>query len=111
VRGAAQRALAQLMQPFTPHLAEEVWARAGGAGLAAAAAWPVADPALLAEATVTLPVQVNGKRRAEVRAPVGLDAAAVEALVLADPAVQRALGGASPRKLIVVPDRIVNVVL
>ena len=60
---------------------------------------------------MTLPVQVNGKRRAEISVPAGSDAATVEALVLADAAVQRALNGASPRKLIVVPDRIVNVVL
>ena len=60
---------------------------------------------------MTLPVQVNGKRRAEIAVPAGSDAATIEALVLADAAVQRALNGASPRKLIVVPDRIVNVVL
>ena len=60
---------------------------------------------------MTLPVQVNGKRRAEIAVPAGSDAATVEALVLADPAVRRALGGAEPRRLIVVPDRIVNVVV
>ena len=110
-RRAALRILAQLTAPMTPHLAEDVWAAAGGEGLAAAAAWPVADESLLAEASVTLPVQVNGKRRAEIAVPAGSDAATIEALVLADAAVQRALNGASPRKLIVVPDRIVNVVL
>jgi leucyl-tRNA synthetase len=110
-RRAALRILAQLTAPMTPHLAEEVWAAAGGEGLVAAAPWPVADEALLVEASVTLPVQVNGKRRAEIAVPAGADAATVEALVLADAAVQRALNGASPRKLIVVPDRIVNVVL
>jgi leucyl-tRNA synthetase len=110
-RRLAVRTLAQLMAPMTPHLAEEMWAALGGAGLVARAPWPVADPALVAVEQVTLPVQVNGRRRAEIVAPAGLDAAAVEALVLADPAVLRALGGASPRKLIVVPDRIVNVVV
>jgi leucyl-tRNA synthetase len=105
------RALAQLMAPMTPHLAEEMWAALGGADLVARAPWPEADPALVAADEVVLPVQVNGKRRAEVRAPAGLDAAAVEALVLADPAVQRALAGAAVRRLIVVPDRIVNVVV
>ena len=89
------RALAQLMAPMTPHLAEEVWAMLGGEGLVAAAPWPEADPALLVEASVTLPVQVNGKRRAEIAVPAGSDAATVEALVLADPAVRRALDGAS----------------
>ncbi len=105
------RTLARLAEPMTPHLAEEIWAMLGGAGLLIETPWPVADPALLVEASVTLPVQVNGKRRAEVVVPSGADAAAVEALVLADAAVQRALNGATPRKLIVVPDRIVNVVL
>ena len=83
----------------------------GGAGLVAAAPWPVADPALLVEANVTLPVQVNGKRRAEIEVPAGSDRATIEALVLEDPAVRRALNGATPRRLIVVPDRIVNVVV
>ncbi len=110
-RAFALRALAQLMQPMTPHLAEELWSLMGGAGLVSAEPWPEADPELVRAETVTLPVQINGKRRAEIVAPAGLDAAAVEALVLADPAVQRALAGAAPRKLIVVPDRIVNVVL
>jgi leucyl-tRNA synthetase len=110
-RRFAMRTLGQLMAPMTPHLAEEVWAALGGSGLVAAAPWPEPDPAMLAEASVTLPVQVNGKRRAEVAVPVGSDAATIEALVLRDAAVQRALGGAQPRRLIVVPDRIVNVVL
>jgi leucyl-tRNA synthetase len=105
------RTLAQLMQPMTPHLAEEIWAALGGEGLVSAAPWPEADPAFLVADAVVLPVQVNGKRRAEITAPAGLAAAEIEALVLADPAVQRVLGGATPRRLIVVPDRIVNVVL
>ncbi len=99
------------MAPMTPHLAEEVWATLGGRGLVAAAPWPEADPEQLVEASVTMPVQVNGKRRAEVSVPAGLDAAAIEALVLRDPGVIRALNGATPRRLIVVPDRIVNVVV
>jgi leucyl-tRNA synthetase len=110
-RRFALRTLAQLMAPMTPHLAEEVWAMLGGEGLVAAARWPEADPALLVEASVTLPVQVNGKRRAEIEVPAGSDAATIEALVLQDPAVRRALNGAEPRRLVVVPDRIVNVVV
>ncbi|HVH01597.1 MAG TPA: class I tRNA ligase family protein, partial [Amaricoccus sp.] len=110
-RRPALRVLAQLTAPMTPHLAEDVWALAGGEGLVAAAPWPEADESLLVEASVTLPVQVNGKRRAEVAVPAGSDQATVEALVLADPAVRRALGGAEPRRLVVVPDRIVNVVV
>ena len=80
----ALKVLAQLTAPMTPHLAEDVWAMLGGEGLVAAAPWPEADPALLVEASVTLPVQVNGKRRAEIVVPAGSDAATVEALVLAD---------------------------
>ena len=110
-RRFAARTLAQLMQPMTPHLAEEAWAMLGGEGLCVSAPWPEADPHMLAEESVTLPVQVNGKRRAEIVVPRGADRAAVEAAVLADAGVQRALGGGSPRKVIVVPDRIVNLVL
>jgi len=107
----AMRTLAQLMSPMTPHLAEEVWAMLGGTGLVAQAAWPVADPAMLVEDTVTLPIQVNGKRRSEITVAKALAKEEVEKLVLADNAVQKALAGGAPKKLIVVPGRIVNVVL
>ncbi len=110
-RRDAMRTMAQLMQPMVPHLAEEVWAQLGGAGLVSVAPWPTADPAMLVDDTVTLPIQVNGKRRSEVTVPKGLAAAEVEKLVLADDAVARALNGAPPKKLIVVPGRIVNVVI
>jgi leucyl-tRNA synthetase len=109
-RRAAMRVMAQLSAPMTPHLAEEVWAMLGGEGLVARAPWPVADPALLLEDTVTLPIQFNGKRRSEITVPKDLPQAEVEKLVLADDAVIRALAGKPPRKLIVVPGRIVNVV-
>jgi leucyl-tRNA synthetase len=106
----AMRVMAQLMAPMVPHLAEDVWHRLGGAGLVARAPWPQADAALLVEASVTLPIQINGKRRAEITVPKDMGTAEVEALVLADAAVVKALAGLAPKKLIVVPGRIVNVV-
>ncbi|MBS8226812.1 leucine--tRNA ligase [Vannielia litorea] len=106
----AMAVMAQLMAPMTPHLAEEVWHMLGREGLVTEAAWPEADPALLVEDTVTLPIQVNGKRRAEISVPKDMDKAEVEKLALAEEAVQRALDGAAPKKVIVVPGRIVNVV-
>ena len=108
---AAIRTLAQLMQPMTPHIAESIWAYQGGAGLCTTAPWPVADPALLASDSVTLPIQINGKRRAEISVPTDMPPAEVEKLVLADETVIKALGGLAPKKLIVVPGRIVNVVI
>ncbi|GGD19837.1 leucine--tRNA ligase [Sinisalibacter lacisalsi] len=107
---AAMKVMAQLMAPMTPHLAEEVWAHLGGEGLVANAPWPVADPALLVDDTVTLPIQVNGKRRDEITVAKDMAKDEIEALALATDGVQRALGGAAPKKVIVVPGRIVNVV-
>ena len=109
-RREAVLTLAQLMAPMTPHLAEEIWALLGGQGLIATAPWPKADPALLVEDTVTLPIQVNGKRRSEVTVPKDMPVAEIEKRVLADEHVIRALDGGAPKKLIVVPGRIVNVV-
>ena len=103
--------LAQLMAPMTPHLAEDIWARQGGVGLIANAVWPVADPALLVEDDVTLPIQINGKRRDEITVPKDMGKDELELLVLANNAVIKALNGAIPKKLIIVPGRIVNVVI
>ncbi len=103
--------LAQLMSPMTPHLAEDVWSMLGGKGLVATAAWPEADPAMLIDDTVTLPIQINGKRRAEIAVPRDMEKSEVEKAALAHDAVQRALEGAAPKKVIVVPGRIVNVVI
>ena len=109
-RREAFEAFALLTAPMTPHLAEEMWAALGCPGIVAEARWPVADPALTRDDTIRLAVQINGKRRAEIEVAADADAAAVEALALADPDVARILGGAAPRKVIVVPGRIVNVV-
>jgi leucyl-tRNA synthetase len=113
VLGARQEALsafARLIAPFTPHLAEECWTRIGGEGMAAMAPWPTFDPALTEDAVRILPVQVNGKRRGEITAPAGAAAAEVEKIVLDDPEIARRLEGMTIRKVIVVPDRIVNIV-
>ncbi len=107
----AMRVLAQLMAPFTPHLAEEIWELLGGEGLVATASWPVADESLLVEDNVTLPIQVNGKRRSEITVPRETSREEIEKRALAENSVQRALAGATPRKIIVVPGRIVNVVV
>ena len=107
----AIRTLAQLMQPMVPHIAESIWTFQGGAGLCACAPWPVADPALLVADTVTLPIQINGKRRAEITVPADMLAAEVEKLALADQDVIKFLAGQPVRKLIVVPGRIINVVV
>ncbi|MBT8410776.1 MAG: class I tRNA ligase family protein, partial [Octadecabacter sp.] len=107
----AMKTLAQLMSPMTPHLAEDIWAMLGGEGLIANAPWPVADDAMLVEDTVTLPIQINGKRRSEIVVPADIAKEDLEKLALADDAVVKALDGASPKKLIVVPGRIINVVI
>jgi leucyl-tRNA synthetase len=109
-RHEAVRALVLLVAPAAPHLAEECWVVLGESGLVANAAWPHFDPSLLVDDRVTLAVQVNGKLRDTVTAPRGMDRAAVEALALASDNVRRQLGGAVPRKVIVVPDRLVNIV-
>ena len=107
----AVMALAQLMAPMTPHLAEDIWAHQGGDGLCVDAPWPVADETMLVEDTVTLPIQINGKRRAEITVAKDLPKDEVEKIALAHEAVQKALDGRAPKKLIVVPGRIVNVVI
>jgi leucyl-tRNA synthetase len=111
VKKQAAKALVQLMSPMTPHLSEELWSLLGGEGLIANATWPVADDAMLVEDTVTLPIQVNGKRRGELEVAKDLPKEEIEKLVLAHDAVVRALDGGQPKKLIVVPGRIVNVVV
>ncbi len=109
-RGEALRILAQLISPFMPHLAEECWEKLGFAGFVATTPWPVADPDLAARTTVTLPIQVNGKKRAEIEAPKGAAEADVRELALQHEAVKPFLEGVTVRKVIVVTDRIVNIV-
>ena len=115
-RTAAIRALALLVAPMTPHLAEEGWAEMSGArgenwGLIADAAWPPVDPALLVDEEVTIACQVMGKLRDTITVPKGTPKDELEKLALAAPNVVRILDGASPKKVIVVPDRLVNLVI
>lgn len=110
LRNAAE-ILVQLIAPMTPHLAEECWTVLGNDGLVAETAWPSYDDALVAENEVTLPVQINGKKRAELTINRDADQTAVSEAVLALDAVSTALGGQTPKKIIVVPGRIVNIVL
>ena len=101
----------QLLAPMMPHLAEECWQALGRDGLVAEAAWPLLEASLLVEDAITLPVQVNGKKRADVTVARDADQAEIEAAVLSLEAVRRAMEGKPARKFIVVPQRIVNVVV
>jgi leucyl-tRNA synthetase len=109
-RAAAVETMIRLVAPMVPHVAEEAWAAAGRAGLIADAAWPEADPALLVEDEVTIAVQVNGKLRDTLTAPKGAPRERLEEMALASEKVVRILDGKPPRKVIVVPDRLVNLV-
>jgi leucyl-tRNA synthetase len=110
-RAAAIRTLPLLVAPMTPHLAEEAWAEMGNEGLIADALWPPVDAALLVEDEVTIAVQVMGKLRDTITVPKGTDKATLEALAIEAPNVARTLAGATPKKIIVVPDRLVNLVV
>jgi leucyl-tRNA synthetase len=110
-RTTAIRGLALLVAPMTPHLAEEGWAEMGGEGLIANAAWPTVDPALLVDDEVTIACQVMGKLRDTITVPKGTPKDELEKLALAAPNVIRTLDGATPKKVIVVPDRLVNLVV
>jgi leucyl-tRNA synthetase len=103
-------AMTLMLAPLAPHLAEELWSRLGHGDSVVWADFPTADPALLVDDTVEIPVQVGGKVRARVTVPAGADAPAVEAAALADPAVVAALAGRSPTRVVVVPGRMVNIV-
>ncbi|HEX8444672.1 MAG TPA: leucine--tRNA ligase [Allosphingosinicella sp.] len=109
-RDEAAGAMLRLVAPMVPHLAEEAWATRGGEGLIAEADWPDADPALLIEDEVTIAVQINGKLRDTLTAPKGAPRETLEELALASEKIVRILEGRAPRKVIVVPDRLVNLV-
>ncbi|EHI11346.1 leucyl-tRNA synthetase [Mycolicibacterium thermoresistibile ATCC 19527] len=108
---AAIEPLLLMLAPLAPHLAEELWHRVGNTGSLAHGPFPEADPQYLVEDTVEMPVQVNGKVRGHITVAVDADKATLEAAALADEKVQAFLAGATPKKVIVVPGKLVNLVV
>ncbi|WP_378734982.1 leucine--tRNA ligase [Nocardia brasiliensis] len=102
--------LVLMLAPLSPHITEEMWERLGHTESLAHGPFPVADPALLVDESVEYPIQVNGKVRSRIQVPADADNAAIEAAALADEKIAALLSGAAPRKLIVVPGRLVNIV-
>jgi leucyl-tRNA synthetase len=111
VRRVDAETLLQLLAPFAPHITEELWERSGHTGSIHLSSWPVHDPALAAAVQVTVAVQVNGKRRAELTVPAGTGAPELERLALELPRIREIVAGTAPRKVVAVPDRIVNIVV
>jgi leucyl-tRNA synthetase len=109
-RREAVKTLVLLINPITPHLAESAWERLGETGMAVNASWPTFDPALAADSVLTLPVQVNGKKRGEIEAAPGTPDAEVQAMATAAVETFLSANGLGVRKVIVVRDRIVNIV-
>ncbi len=103
--------MARCLTPFMPHLAESCWRQLGESGFVSAAPWPDVDPALLVDDAVTMPIQVNGKRRGEINVAKDASKDEVEALAIADAGVQSFLADKAIKKVIVVPGRIVNIVV
>jgi leucyl-tRNA synthetase len=109
-RFEAARTLVRLVAPMVPHVAEEAWARLSAEGLVANAPWPEANPALLIDDEVTIAIQINGKLRDTLTAPKGAPREEIEAMALGSARIIQLLEGKPPRKVIVVPDRLVNLV-
>jgi leucyl-tRNA synthetase len=113
-KSTSRRALdliTRVIAPFAPHMAEEFWHRLGNEGSVVDAEWPAYDESALTEDTVKYPVSFNGKTRFMIEAPAGADKAEVEKIALADENAAKWLAGKEPRKVIVVPGRIVNIVM
>ena len=111
VRREAFEFVAKLISPMMPHLAEELWRQLGHSNLIANESWPIADESLLVDDTVTVAVQVNGKMRGTVELPIDCPQNQAESAALALETASAAMGGKSPRKVIVVPNRIINIVV
>ena len=101
----------RLLAPFAPHICEELWLRLGEVDLIAHAPWPAHDPELARDELLTIVVQVNGKRRGELQVAPGTPEEEIRRLALASDGAQRYLEGQEPRKVIVVPGRLVNIVV
>ena len=99
------------MSPMTPHLSEELWEKLGENTLIAKQPWPTVDETLLTDNTITMPIQVNGKRRGQIEVKKDLNSTEIEKIAISEAVVQKALNGNAPKKVIVVPGRIVNVVI
>lgn len=110
-RHYALQRLAQCLAPMMPHLAEAGWAALGQTGMLAQTAWPQADDSVLVDDAMVLPVQINGKKRAEISVPTDAEASMIETMALADPAVEKFIDGQNIKKVIIVPGRIVNLVI
>ncbi|WP_116237290.1 leucine--tRNA ligase [Parasphingopyxis lamellibrachiae] len=109
-RTVAVRTIVRLVAPMVPHLAEQAWEALGESGMVADAPWPNVDPSLLVEDEVTIAIQINGKLRDTLSAAKGTSKADLEALALGSDKIARQLDGNEPKKIIVVPDRLVNIV-
>jgi leucyl-tRNA synthetase len=101
----------RVLAPFAPHIAEELWARLGETGLIVHAAWPTYDEALAADAVVEAPVQVNGKLRAVLQIDPAVDNAALQTLALQDERIMRYVNGKTVTRVIVTPNRLVNIIV
>ncbi|MEM9044123.1 MAG: leucine--tRNA ligase [Pseudomonadota bacterium] len=110
-RREAMEAMARLMEPMVPHFAEEIWALLGHSAPVVETPWPEAQEDLLSDDVIVMPVQVNGKKRAEISVPADAAKDTIEDMALTDASVQRFMDGKPPKKVIVVPGRIVNVVV
>lgn len=102
--------LVLMLAPLAPHITEELWERLGHTTALAHGPFPVADPALLVDESVEYPIQVKGKVRSRIQVPADADQASIEAAALADEKIAALLEGNAPRKIIVVPGRMVNIV-
>jgi leucyl-tRNA synthetase len=103
--------LCEVISPYASHIAEELWARLGGEGLVCQRGWPAHDEALCTDDTLTLGVQVNGKRRDEISVPAAADDETVKAIALASATVQKFMEGKPAKKVIVIKGRLVNIVV